>query len=51
MGYIITQAGGNVSDGIRDILSINPLSIQDRTPIYIGGKREVKLIEKMKEGM
>jgi fructose-1,6-bisphosphatase I len=48
MGYIITQAGGNVSDGIRDILSINPLSIQDRTPIYIGGKREVKLIEKMK---
>jgi len=46
MGYIITQAGGAVSNGERDVLSINPVSIHDRTPIYIGGKREIKLIEK-----
>ena len=51
MGYIVTQAGGAVSDGARDILSIHPVSNQDRTPVYIGGKREIQLIEKLKEGM
>ena len=51
MGYIVTQAGGAVSDGARDILTIRPVSNQDRTPVYIGGKREIQLIEKLKEGM
>ena len=50
MGYIVSQAGGAASDGERDILSIQPESIQQRTPIYIGGRREIQLIEKMKEG-
>jgi len=51
MGYIVTQAGGAVSDGARDILTIRPVSNQDRTPVYIGGKLEIQLIEKLKEGM
>ena len=51
MGYIVTQAGGAVSDGARDILTIHPVSNQDRTPVYIGGKREIQLIKKLKEGM
>lgn len=51
MGYIVTQAGGAVSDGARDILTIHPVSNQDRTPVYIGGKREIQLINKLKEGM
>ncbi len=50
MGYIVSQAGGAVSDSERDILTIQPESIQQRTPIYIGGRREIQLIEKMKEG-
>jgi len=50
MGYIVTQAGGAVSNGARDILSIHPVTNQDRTPVYIGGKREIRLIEKLKEG-
>lgn len=50
MGYIVSQAGGAVSDGERDILTIQPESIQQRTPVYIGGRREIQLIEKMKEG-
>jgi fructose-1,6-bisphosphatase I len=50
MGYIVTQAGGSASNGEKDVLSINPVSIHDRTPIYIGGKREIKLIEKFKVG-
>lgn len=44
MGYIVTQAGGAVSDGYVDLLSIVPESISERVPIYIGGKREIELI-------
>ena len=51
MGYIIKQAGGAVSDGKQDVLTISPNSTQDRTPIYIGGRKEIKLIEKMKKVM
>jgi fructose-1,6-bisphosphatase I len=50
MGYIVTQAGGAVSNGARDILAIHPESNQDQTPIYIGGKKEIELIEKINEG-
>jgi len=51
MGYIIEQAGGAVSDGVRDILTIHPESINERTPVYIGGKREIQLIHQIKEAM
>jgi len=44
MGYIVTQAGGAVSDGYVDLLSIVPVSISERVPVYIGGKREINLI-------
>jgi fructose-1,6-bisphosphatase I len=44
MGYIVTQAGGAVSDGSVDLLSIVPESISERVPVYIGGKREIELI-------
>jgi fructose-1,6-bisphosphatase I len=44
MGYIVTQAGGAVSDGYVDLLSIAPESIAERVPVYIGGKREIGLI-------
>jgi fructose-1,6-bisphosphatase I len=46
MGRIIHEAGGAVSNGKTDILSIMPESIADRTPIYIGSKREIGMIEK-----
>lgn len=44
MGYIVTQAGGAVSDGYVDLLTIQPQSISERAPVYIGGKREIELI-------
>ncbi len=44
MGYIVTQAGGAVSDGYVDLLSIQPKSISELAPVYIGGKREIELI-------
>ena len=45
MGYIVTQAGGAASDGRHNVLSIKPESVSRRVPIYIGGKREIALIE------
>jgi fructose-1,6-bisphosphatase I len=50
MGYIVTQAGGAVSNGDTDILRIEPDNIHQRTPVYIGGKKEINLIENIKRG-
>jgi fructose-1,6-bisphosphatase I len=51
MGKIIHEAGGAISNGKSDILEIKPEAISQVTPIYIGGKKEIRLIEKyMTEG-
>ncbi|MCZ7394319.1 MAG: fructose-1,6-bisphosphatase [Candidatus Methanoperedens sp.] len=47
MGKIITEAGGAISNGRVNILSIKPLAIDELTPIYAGGKKEISLIEKL----
>ncbi len=47
MGKIITDAGGAISNGKTDILSIKPDAIDNITPIYAGGKKEIELIEKL----
>jgi fructose-1,6-bisphosphatase I len=46
MGKIIHEAGGAISNGRVDILTIKPEGIDDVTPIYIGCKEEIRLIEK-----
>ena len=46
MGMIICEAGGAISNGSDNILEITPESIDELTPIYIGGKKEIGLIEK-----
>jgi len=51
MGKIIHEAGGAISNGKTNILEIQPRAIDDITPIYVGGKKEIQLIEKfMTEG-
>jgi fructose-1,6-bisphosphatase I len=49
MGYIVTQACGAVSDGYMNLLDIVPESIDERVPIYIGGKKEITLIERIEK--
>jgi len=44
MGYLVTQAGGAASDGVRDILTVKPESVSRRIPVYIGGRREIDRI-------
>ena len=46
MGFIVTEAGGATSHGKGDILAVKPESISQRIPTYIGGKKEIHLIEK-----
>jgi fructose-1,6-bisphosphatase I len=45
MGFILTEAGGAASHGSGDILAVQPESVSQRIPIYIGGKKEIQLIE------
>jgi len=47
LGYIITQAGGAVSDGHRNTLTIVPTKIHEKTPVYIGSKKIIQDIEKI----
>jgi fructose-1,6-bisphosphatase I len=51
MGMIIYQAGGAVSNGNGDLLTVKPEGIGQTTPIYVGGRKEIALIETlMNEG-
>jgi fructose-1,6-bisphosphatase I len=49
MGYLVDQAGGAISDGKSDILEIIPEKIDQRIPIYIGGKKEIRMIQEENE--
>ena len=50
MGKIIREAGGAISNGKSDILQIVPKSIDELTPIYVGGRKEIAMIEKYIKG-
>jgi len=47
IGFIVTKAGGAASTGLGSILDVRPSSVADRVPIYIGGKKEIELIERL----
>jgi fructose-1,6-bisphosphatase I len=46
LAFIAEQAGGAASDGTRPILDIQPASLHQRTPLYIGNRA---LVEKAEE--
>ena len=45
MAFINQQAGGYASDGRRDVLDIEPASLADTSPAYIGSASLVKELE------
>lgn len=47
LGYILSQAGGAITDGHQSPLDIEPDSIHQRTPIYIGSAGIIKKIEEI----
>ncbi len=46
LAFIAEQAGGRASDGFRDILDIEPTSLHQRTPFYIGAREMVEEVLK-----
>ena len=46
MAFIIEQAGGRASDGFNRILELQPKTIHQRTPVFIGSEDDVKMVEK-----
>eukprot|EP01083_Nonionella_stella_P190866 706817_1 len=45
LAFIVKAAGGEASNGKMDILDIEPKSISETTPIYIGSKRDVMAVQ------
>ena len=45
MAFIIEQAGGKASDGKNRILDIQPETLHQRIPIFIGSEEDVKMLE------
>ncbi len=41
MAFLIEQAGGKTTDGKQDILNIKPTDIHQRTPVFLGSKKEI----------
>ncbi len=45
LAFLMEQAGGRASDGKQDLLDIVPDKLHMRTPLVIGSKEDVKLVE------
>lgn len=43
LAYICEQAGGAAIDGVRRVLEVEPVSLHQRTPIYVGSKADVDI--------
>lgn len=46
MAFIIEQAGGRASDGKTRMLEIQPKTLHQKTPIFIGCEEDVLMVEK-----
>ena len=46
LAFIAAQAGGYASNGYQDILDVQPTSLHQRTPLFIGNKDLVEKAEK-----
>ena len=46
LAFIVEQAGGRATNGKQRIMEIEPKSLHQRTPLYIGSEEEVLEVEK-----
>lgn len=46
MAMIIEKAGGRATDGVRDVLSIQPEHLHQRTPLFIGSRECMKMVDR-----
>ena len=45
MAFLIEQAGGAASNGVQRILDLQPEEIHERSPVFIGCKKDVEMAE------
>ena len=50
MAYIIEQAGGRSSNGSTSILNVQPTSLHQHTPVFLGSEEDVRLCEEFLQG-
>jgi fructose-1,6-bisphosphatase I len=50
MAMLIEQAGGRASDGVTRILDIQPKSLHERTPLFLGSEEDVMTAEQFLQG-
>lgn len=50
IGFIAKQAGGAISDGTQDLLTVLPKKPDHRTPIYVGSKNIIESAESYLKG-
>lgn len=44
MGFIVTEAGGEISTGFVNVLDIEPTGVDHRVPIYVGDNEAIRRI-------
>ena len=47
IAFLAEQAGGKAIDGQNRVLDINPMSLHQRIPFYVGSRKMVDLLENM----
>jgi fructose-1,6-bisphosphatase I len=50
MSFIIEQAGGAATTGTQRILDVQPESLHQRVPVFLGSKEEVERITGYHQG-
>lgn len=50
MSFIVEQAGGRSSNGVKRILDVQPESLHQRTPLFIGSEEDVCIAEEFLQG-
>jgi fructose-1,6-bisphosphatase I len=45
LGFICEQAGGKTLNGHHSVLDSKPLSVDQRTPLFLGDKRTIEMAE------
>ncbi len=50
LAMVVEEAGGYASDGTGPILDIEPTELHQRTPLFIGSKKDVEFAEKVMKG-
>ena len=50
LAMVAREAGGYASDGYGPILDIDPGFLHQRTPLYIGSKKDVEMAEAFMKG-